>query len=258
MDINHDQENAMINKKAKFSLLTVLITSVYMGFVLQGCNATTGGMLQNSNSGNVDNRNISELFNNGISIYLMNIAQGYKMAVTKDDKITKKALLVSQPSFLRDVILKSKRGKQLRNCQFVAMRVETDGKPETTEWLATTKGQGICQTDKGNIPKYFWLIQQKSGSSPLVLLSGMGTLIQIVGHENGAKDGSWNKIMTRNSAKIQGASIACYNEYAMKNGYYQQTSKRVEAYKPTGSMLNAHTSEMSWEEVTDPKYQCPS
>ena len=243
----------MINKKARFRLLTVLI-SLCLGVVLQGCNATTGDTLQSSHSKGIDKKTVSELFNNGISVYLDDIIQRYTMVTTKDDKIIKKPLTVSRVPFLRKVILNSKRGKRIKNCQFIAIRVETDGKIETAEWLVTTEEQGSCKTKGGNVPRDYWLIQQKTGVSPHILLSGRGTLISIYKPDTS----NLSMVSTRNSTTIKGTFIACYNKYAMQNGRYQLINKRVEADKPTGYMYDSHNPEMIWEPVDKPEYQCPS
>ena len=228
-----------------------------LGGGLQGCNATTGDILQNSHSKNIGKKTVSELFNNGISVYLHDIIQGYKMDVTKDDKIIKRPLTVSRVPFLRKVILNSKRGKRVSDCQFIAIRVETDGKVETAEWLVTTDNQGGCKTKKLSAPRDYWLIQQKEGAESRIILSSKGTLIQINGHIS-SKDSPWNTIDTRSTATIKGTFIACYNEYAMQNGHYQLINKRVEADKPTGYMYDSYNPEMIWEPVDDPEYQCPS
>ncbi len=245
----------MIKKRVRASLPIVLITSLCLEFVLQGCNAKTGGALQGSRSQDIDKRTVSELFNNGISVYLDDIIQRYTMVTTKDDKLIKKPLVVSQVPFLRHTILNSKRGKRIRDCQFIAIRVEIDGKIETAEWLVTTDNQGSCKTKKQNAPRDYWVIQQKTGVSPHILLSGRGTSISIYKPDTS----NLSKISTRNSATVKGIFIACYNKYSMQGGRYQLINKRVEANKPTGSMLNSHTPEMYWETVTDdPEYQCPS
>ena len=225
-----------------------------LGGGLQGCNATTGDTLQNSHSKNIGKKTVSELFNNGISVYLHDIIQGYKMDVTKDDKIIKRPLTVSRVPFLHKVILNSKRGKRVSDCQFIAIRVETDGKIETAEWLVTTEEQGSCKTKGGNVPRDYWLIQQKTGVSPHILLSGRGTLISIYKPDTS----NLSMVSTRNSATVKGTFIACYNKYAMQNGRYQLINKRVEADKPTGYMYDSHNPEMIWEPVDDPEYQCPS
>ena len=80
----------MIKKRVRASLPIVLITSLCLEFVLQGCNTKTGGALQGSRSQDIDKRTVSELFNNGISVYLDDIIQRYTMVTTKDDKLIKK------------------------------------------------------------------------------------------------------------------------------------------------------------------------
>ena len=257
----------MIKKRIRLSLPIVLITSLCLEFVLQGCNATTGGALQGSRSQYIDKKTISELLNNGLDVYLQYIAQGYRTdSVSYYDKKLgrnqwkqiKKPLQVIQTDFIRQAILETNRGQGVKNCQFVAARVELDRNIETAEWLATTKGSGKCNPAKKDVPRNYWVIQQDNNQSGKSLLDGRAYSIQTTGFA-GTTNVSWADIHTENSNNVRGADVICYNQYEMQGGHYQLINKRVEAYKPTGSMLNEHTPEMYWETVTNnPEYQCPS
>ena len=111
---------------------------------------------------------------------------------------------------------------------------------------------------KRDTPRNYWIIQQDNNQSGKSLLEGRAYSIQTTGFA-GTTNVSWADIHTENSNNVRGAGVICYDHYEMQDGYYQLINKRVEAYKPTGSMLNSHTPEMYWETVTDnPEYQCPS
>ena len=253
-------------KTKKYIFLSACI-SLLLGIGLQGCNATTGDTLESSHSKNIDKKTVSELLDNGLDVYLQNIAQGYRTdSVSYYDKKLgrnqwkriKKPLQVIQMDFIRQSVLKTNRGQGMKNCQFVATRVELDKNIKTAEWLATTKGSGKCSSAKRDTPRNYWIIQQDNNQSGKSLLEGRAYSIQTTGFA-GTTNVSWADIHTENSNNVRGAGVICYDHYEMQDGYYQLINKRVEAYKPTGSMLNSHTPEMYWETVTgNPEYQCPS
>jgi len=254
-------------------MLPVLITSLCMGFALQGCNATTSDVKQGMGSKKISSKTTSALFNNGVNVYLDDIIQGFKMVATKDNKIIKKPLSVVRAVFLRSAILNSKKGKHVGDCQFIAMRVETDGEIDTTEWLTTTQEQGSCKTKGGNVPRNFWIIQQSKSSPVKVLLEGRASHVSVykpdksqqskvsirssaqIRVKNGDQltDGSWVQV---NSPDNKNVEINCNYHYQLQNGVYVVTDKSVEVSVPTGSMLNSHTPEMFWQPIDDPRYQC--
>ncbi len=257
----------MIKKRVRASLPIVLITSLCLEFVLQGCNATTGEFKQDSSYKKIDKKSLLTSLNKGLKVDLYDLVRGYgSVWVSYYDnklgrkrwKLIKKPLQVIQTDFIRQSVLKTSRGQGVKSCQFVAARVELDRNIETAEWLATTKGYGKCNPAKRDTPRNYWVIQQDNNQSGKSLLEGRAYKILITGFAGG-KTISWADIHTENSNNIRGTEVVCYNQYEMQGGHYQLINKRVEAYKPTGSMLNSHTPEMYWETVTDnPEYQCPS
>ena len=253
--------------KTKKTIFLYACIALLLSAGLQGCNATTGKSKHDSSYKKIDKKRSLASLNKGLKVDLYDLIRGYgRVWVSYYDnklgrkrwKLIKKPLQVIQADFIRQSVLKTSRGQSMKNCQFVAARVELDRNIETAEWLATTKGSRKCSPAKKDIPRNYWLIQQDNNQSGKSLLDGRAYNILITGFAGG-KAISWADIHTENSTNIRGADVICYDHYEMQDGYYHLINKRVEAYKPTGSMLNSHTPEMYWETVTDnPEYQCPS
>ncbi len=254
------------NSKSKIS--RILFASIFAGLVLQACNASLAKSkpnVQASDKNKVSSMNntmnkekLLKLFHSGLNIKLHDLVQGYSTVLTKDNKLLNKPLHVVSGNFLQKIILNSSRKKEIKSCQFIAMRIELNGNLETAEWLVTTKGKGKCNPEKDDAPRNFWVIQKYKNQSGRVLHEGRAYRLQITGAPDSTKI-LWADIYTNNSSRIKNIEITCKEQYEIEGNRYKKINEEIQAYKPTGSMLNSHTPEMFWEDVTgDSSYQCRS
>jgi len=242
----------------KTNLFFMIATGICLGFVLQACNTSPANVKSDTNSDNIDKASILKLFYDGLSVDLHDLVQGYSLIINSDNKLVKKPLHVLHNSFPLKTILNSKRGNALKNCEFIALRVELDGKVITKEWLVTTKGAGKCNPQKKDSPRNFWVIQQNKKQQDKILHEGRAYHIQITGVAD-PKKVLWSGIYTDNSTHIKNTEVLCHEQYKMQGSRCKQIESNIQVYKSTGSMLNSHTPEMYWKTVTgDPDYQCPS
>ena len=254
----------MKNQQYQYKRYITLVISFCIALVLQSCNATHAKGLKENNSGSLSSKNASTLFNKGLRVYLKGFEKG---------KTIKGTYPVIRDSFLKKLVANKKHGELAKRCQLLGTPVEIDGKAETKAWLITTQGQGICQSKISREPRYFWIIQQRHGNSSKRLISGKAKSVSVYKSKTSpysrisisssgyipVKPG--DKLATGdyvqvNSSKNKNVYITCNYDYQMQNGRYTRQFQMVNVNVPTGSMLNAHTPEMYWAEIKDPRYHC--
>lgn len=245
-----EEENGMMITSPKIKSLFI-ITCVCTGAVLQGCNASFAKSRSDSALNTLDKKTTQELYEGGVNVYLKSILPGGEMTVRKNNKLIKKTVVISRTPHLKQIIMQGKRGKRLKDCQFIAARIELDGKPQTADYLITTKGKGHCATDVRN----YWIVQKSKNQPAKIEMEGLALRVKVYKPRS---SNTWSGIKIRSTSRLKNMQLNCDSVYTRKNGRYQLLEENVEAYKPTGSMLNSHTPEMYWESVTGDEYHCRS
>lgn len=244
-----------------FAGFITISSPILLGLSLQSCGSTVVKHRSNTNATSLprlSDADTSKLFQKGVRIYLNEISKGRRTFSKKPVKVFKNPLI-------RKVVLSTNRGKELTNCQFLALRIEVDSKKATSDWLVTTKGKGRCSGHE----QYFWIIQQEKAEQAKVLLASRGSYINVHKVKNSAwselkvdnstdikiksgdklANGDWIQVLSKDKGLVE---ISCNAKFRIQNSRYQLYSESSEA-----SVNSAMSHGKSWQPVNDPRYRCP-